>query len=114
MTSPRLASTSSAKISVTESPATASALAPPQTAISLTRLETPDGLTRTLSPGLIEPLPMRPENPRKSRFGRLTHCTGIENGCCASRFCGSTVSSHCNRLGPRYHGIAPFPGSTTL
>ena len=32
---------------------------------------------RTRSPGLTEPLPIRPEKPRKSWFGRLTHWTGI-------------------------------------
>ena len=35
---------------------------------------------RTLSPGVAEPLAILPENPRKLRLGRLTHCTDIANG----------------------------------
>ena len=35
---------------------------------------------RTASPGLTTPAEIRPLKPRKSRFGRLTHCTGMQNG----------------------------------
>ncbi len=45
-----------------------------------TRLSRADGSTRTLSPGLTAPLTIVPAKPRKSRFGRLTHCTGSRNG----------------------------------
>ncbi len=36
--------------------------------------------TRTLSPRRIVPLAIVPAKPRKSWFGRLTHCTGRRNG----------------------------------
>ena len=52
------------------------------TTISGTLLTTPDGVMRTVSPGLTDPLAMRPENPRKSRLGRFTHCTGMVKGSC--------------------------------
>ena len=40
----------------------------------------PEGSTRTASPILTVPAQIKPDKPRKSRFGRLTHCTGIRNG----------------------------------
>ena len=48
--------------------------------IRSTVLVVPAGRTRIGSPGWIEPPTMRPEKPRKSRSGRLTHCTGMRNG----------------------------------
>ena len=40
----------------------------------------PDGSTRMAAPAATEPLAIEPEKPRKSRFGRFTHCTGNRNG----------------------------------
>ena len=44
----------------------------------------PDEATTIRSPGLTLPEATVPENPRKSRFGRLTHCTGKRNGLSSS------------------------------
>ena len=41
---------------------------------------TPEGMIFTASPGRTVPRAMRPAKPRKSRFGRFTHCTGMRNG----------------------------------
>ena len=55
--------------------------------------------------GLALPLAIVPEKPRKSRFGRLTHCTGMRNGAAARSSPTSTVSRCSSRCGPSYHGV---------
>ena len=76
------------------------------TTIDLTVLVLPEGITRTESPGLTEPLAICPAKPRKSRLGRLTHCTGMRNGLACATACSiSTVSRWSIRLGPPYHGV---------
>jgi hypothetical protein len=91
-TSPRLTSISSSSVSVIDWPATASARSPSIVTSRVTLLSRPDGSTRTLSPGFTVPLTTVPANPRKSRLGRLTHCTGSRNGACRISFSISTVS----------------------
>ena len=78
--SPRDTSISSASVIVTDWPATATGRSPSCVTMRATLLARPEGRATTASPGLIEPLAIEPENPRKSRFGRLTHCTGKRNG----------------------------------
>ena len=48
--------------------------------IDLTVLVLPEGSERSSSPGLTVPVAIWPEKPRKSRLGRLTHCTGMRKG----------------------------------
>jgi hypothetical protein len=55
---------------------------------------------------------MRPEKPRKSRFGRFTHCTGIRNDCSARSSSTGTVSRKPSSVGPWYHGV--FALGTTM
>ncbi len=85
ITSPREQSISSASVSVTDCPATASSRSPSNVTMRATVLVLPEGRTRTLSPGAIVPVATSPANPRKSRSGRLTHCTGMRNGLPGSR-----------------------------
>ena len=91
-TSPRLTSISSSSVSVTDWPATARSRSPSMVTMRATRLSRPDGTTRIFSPWLTVPLTIVPAKPRKSRFGRLTHCTGRRNGWCCRRSSISTVS----------------------
>ena len=66
----------------------------------------PDGRTRTASPGFTLPVAISPAKPRKSRLGRLTHCTGIRNGFCASTAERTSTVSRCStKLGPPYQGV---------
>ena len=46
----------------------------------VTALWRPDEATTIGSPRLIRPPAIVPAKPRKSRCGRLTHCTGRRNG----------------------------------
>ena len=69
ITSPRLASISSARVSVTDWPAIASSRSPSIVTMRSTVLVVPDGRTRIGSPRRIVPPTIRPEKPRKSRFG---------------------------------------------
>jgi hypothetical protein len=62
----------------------------------------PDAATTILSPALIEPDATVPEKPRKSRFGRFTHCTGKRNDFCASAWSTSTPSRYSSSVGPSY------------
>ena len=80
MISPRETSTSSASVIVIDLPAPASDKSPPHVTILSIVDSVPLGSILTLSPGETVPLATKPENPRKSRFGLLTHCTGIRNG----------------------------------
>src|SRR3546814_13430139 len=66
----------------------------------------PDGSTRTTSPGRTVPLFTNPEKPRKSRLGRLTHCTAIRNGAAASRSLSRGTVSRCSiSAGPVYQSV---------
>ena len=106
MTSPREQSISSAKHRVTDWPATAWSRSPSNVAMRLIVLVLPLGRTRIASPVRITPVAIRPEKPRKSRFGRLTHCTGMQNGLPWSTVeSSSTVSRWCIKVGPEYHGV---------
>jgi hypothetical protein len=91
-TSPRLTSISSSSVRVTDCPATARSRSPSRVTMRATRLSRPDVSTFTFSPGLTVPPTMVPAKPRKSRFGRLTHCTGSRNGWCCTLSSISTVS----------------------
>ena len=71
-----------------------------------TAVSFPDGMTRTFAPGRTDPLVTNPEKPRKSAFGRLTHCTGIRNGCAAGPASISTFSRWASSVGPAYQGAA--------
>ena len=66
----------------------------------------PPGSTRIVSPGLTVPEEINPENPRKSRFGRFTHCTGIRNGSSWLAVTSSSTVSRCEiSVGPPYQGV---------
>jgi len=56
---------------------------------------------------------MVPEKPRKSRLGRLTHCTGRRKGLSASAVSTSTTSRCDSSEGPVYQGVS-FDFSITL
>ncbi len=71
----------------------------------LTVLVRPDVATAMASPCAIRPLATVPEKPRKSRFGRLTHCTGKRNGLTVSAVSTSTVSRWPSSAGPVYQGV---------
>ncbi len=71
----------------------------------LIRLSRPDGCTRMRSPGDNVPLVNMPQKPRKSRLGRLTHCTGSRAGCDWAWSATSIVSSRLINVGPWYHGV---------
>ena len=72
----------------------------------------PEGAITTGSPARIVPLAIVPAKPRKSRLGRLTHCTGIRNGRDWSSRSTSTVSRYPISVGPWYHGITSLRTST--
>ena len=67
----------------------------------------------TSSPGAIEPEMTVPAKPRKSPFGRLTHCTWKRNGRSLVSFEISTALRCPRRLGPSNHVIRA-DGSVTL
>ena len=72
-----------------------------------TVLVLPDGKTRMESPGAIRPAAIWPAKPRKSRSGRLTHCTGRRKGAAARRSASISTVSRCSiRVGPAYQGVA--------
>jgi hypothetical protein len=78
-------STSSSSTSVIDWPAMARGRSPSAVTMRLTVLVRPDGCTRMAVPGVMLPPAIVPAKPRKSRLGRLTHCTGSRNGqVCAS------------------------------
>src|SRR3546814_2493228 len=106
MTSPREQSISSARQIVTDWPATAWSRSPSRVTMRDTLEVLPDGSTRTTSPGRTVPLFTNPEKPRKSRLGRLTHCTAIRNGAAASRSLSSGTVSRCSlSAGTVYLGV---------
>ncbi|MCY1176892.1 hypothetical protein D9M73_171800 [compost metagenome] len=107
MTSPREQSTSSVSVSVTDWPATASGTSPSIATIRAMLLVRPEGRMRTVSPGFTLPLAISPEKPRKSRSGRLTHCTGMRKArACATSVSTSIVSRCSISVGPAYQGVA--------
>ena len=63
-------------MSVTDCGANASSSSPSNVTIDFTRLVLREGSAITLSPLRIRPEATVPQKPRKSRFGRLTNCTG--------------------------------------
>ncbi len=65
----------------------------------------PDAATTTLSPSRIDPDTTVPEKPRKSRFGRFTHCTGKRNGFSVRLCSASTPSRYSSSVGPSYQRI---------
>ncbi len=90
--SPRLMSISSVSVIVIDWPATACSRSPSRVTMRATVLSLPEGSTRRRSPVRTDPPTMRPEKPRKSRFGRFTHCTGMRNGPFGRSSAISTVS----------------------
>ena len=68
---------------------------PPGPMIVLIVALRPEGRAAISSPGLALPQTMVPEKPRKSRFGRLTHCTGMRNGR-AERLSPTSMVSRCS------------------
>ena len=111
--SPREQSTSSASVSATESGGRASPRSPSKVTICLTVVVRRDGSTITRSPGFTQPLATVPANPRKSRFGRFTHCTGKRKSIWFRRPPSGTVSRCSSSVGPEYHGVCALR-STTL
>jgi hypothetical protein len=69
-----------------------------------TVLSRPEGRDFTRSPGLTVPAAIWPEKPRKSRFGRLTHCTGMRNDWPRRSSSTWTPSSQSIRIGPSNQG----------
>jgi hypothetical protein len=67
----------------------------------------PEGCTRMRWPRHSVPLAIWPEKPRKSRLGRLTHCTGRRNGwrCVRASSSGDRLQVRHQR-GPSYQGMA--------
>ena len=105
--SPRLQSTSSVKVSVTDWPAVATARSPSAVTIRATVVLLPEGEMRTASPGRTWPPAIWPAKPRKSRSGRFTHCTGIRKGPAARRSSSTCTVSRCGiSAGPVYQGVA--------
>ncbi len=72
-----------------------------------TRDASPEAATTRRSPGRIDPEAMVPEKPRKSAFGRLTHCTGNRKGAAADAPSTSTVSRYSISVGPSYQPRRP-------
>ena len=72
--------------------------------MSLTLERLPDGMAIISSPLEIVPDAIVPEKPRKSRFGRFTHCTGKRNGVSKLARSTSTSSKNSSKAGPLYQG----------
>ena len=79
----------------------------------LTRELRPDVATHNGVAGIDPARATVPAKPRKSRLGRLTHCTGKRNGLPRARVSTSTVSRCASSVGPRYQGVFG-DGSMTL
>jgi hypothetical protein len=106
MTLPREQSISSAKQSVTDWPATASSRSPSSVTIAVTVRGLARGQHADRIAGLDLPVAIRPEKPRKSRLGRLTHCTGRRNGLPDRRVVDlDRFQMLDQRLGPVYQGV---------
>ena len=67
----------------------------------------PEPATVTASPGRTVPAATVPQKPRKSRSGRLTHCTGSRNGSAPRSSSTSAPSRQASSVPPRYHGMRP-------
>ena len=99
-------SISSARVRVIDCPATAIGRSPLAVTMRVMRLSRPEGWARIASPGLTMPLEIVPEKPRKSRSGRLTHCTGMRNtSFCCRVSSSSTDSRKAISVGPWYQGV---------
>ena len=72
----------------------------------------PEPATVTASPGRTVPLATVPAKPLKSRFGRLTHCTGRRKGAPSAGGSTSAVSRIESRVPPRYQSIRPDRSDT--
>ena len=110
--SPREMSTSSARTMVTAWPATATSRSPSAVTMRVTCDVRPERATTTGSPGFTMPLTIVPAKPRKSRFGRFTHCTGMRNGLDTSSLSTSTVSRWSSSVGPSYQGVRSLAAMT--
>ena len=107
ITSPRLQSTSSVKRERDGLPAMARGTSPPKVTMRATREVLPEGSTRTASPGRTWPLQIMPMKPRKSWFGRFTHCTGMRNARRWAAAASTSTVSRCSRsVGPAYQGVS--------
>ena len=104
-TSPRITSTSSASVRVTERPAGAAGRSPSKLTMRATAVARPDAATTTRSPTATRPLATVPVKPRNSASGRLTHCTGKRSGASAASRSVSTVSRWASSAGPAYQGV---------
>ena len=71
----------------------------------VTALVRPDEATTIGSPRLIRPPAIVPAKPRKSRCGRLTHCTGRRNGALRRSSSTSMRSRWSSRYGPSCQGV---------
>ncbi len=111
--SPRLASTSSARVSVADIGANASSTGPSGPSTCLTVVVFREGSTVTSSPGRTTPEASVPANPRKSRFGRETSCTGKRMSTRLRSLPMNTVSRMCISVPPSYQGVCSL-GFTTL
>ena len=81
--------------------------------MAFTRLFLPDGRAITSSPLRTTPEATLPQNPRKSRLGRSTYCTGKRKSAMFWSLPTLTVSRNPSSVGPSYHGVrSDF--STTL
>ena len=115
ITSPRLQSTSSSKVSTTLCGAYASGASPPSSgarAIRLTRVSLPEGRMRTRSPGFTLPAAICPANPRKLRSGRNTNCTGIRKLASGLGRSTGTASRSSSTGLPLYHGVCSLRFTT--
>ena len=73
--------------------------------IDFTRLRLLDGSTMISSPWRITPEATVPQKPRKSRFGRLTYCTGKRRSIRLRSEAMCTVSRRCISVAPWYQGM---------
>ncbi len=104
-TSPRLTSISSASVTVIACGGNASSRSPSCVTMRFTVLVLPEGRATTGSPGRMMPEASVPQNPRKSRFGRLTYCTGNRMSIMLRSEAMWMFSSRYISVPPSYHGM---------
>ena len=100
-------STSSASVRVTAWPRRAASRSPVWVTMRAMCERLPEGSTATSSPTLNAPAQTVPAKPRKSRFGRQTHCTGRRPLCVPSSPVSliTTFSRYASTEGPVYQGV---------
>ncbi len=77
--------------------------------MEVTRLVRLEGSAMTVSPFSSTPAARVPQNPRKSRLGRFTYCTGRRRSLKFTSPPMSTDSSRLSSVGPAYQGmLAPW------